>query len=152
MCIFFAFGAHAFIWATTSATVRQRAVPLDLQGRVGSVNLVGVYGGLVIGSGIGGLLAQRWGVTAPFWFAFVGSTLFVALIWAPLAHVIRNRSRTGPVGWVRCPLSWCSVVLTFSPPCPTRSGSRSTRPCLDPPHVLHTALRGRSAHADAAEM
>ena len=49
--IFFVFGAHAFVWSTTSVTVRQRAVPTELQGRVGSVNTVGVFGGLVIGSG-----------------------------------------------------------------------------------------------------
>jgi MFS family permease len=49
MSIFFVFGAHAFIWGTTSITVRQRAVPTALQGRVGSVNTVGVFGGLVIG-------------------------------------------------------------------------------------------------------
>jgi len=30
--IFFVFGAHAFIWGTTSITVRQRAVPTALQG------------------------------------------------------------------------------------------------------------------------
>ncbi len=85
--IFFVFGAHAFVWGTTSVTVRQRAVPTALQGRVGSVNLVGVFGGLVIGSGIGGLIAQRWGVSAPFWFAFVGSAVFVVLIWRQLAHI-----------------------------------------------------------------
>ncbi|MDT4960066.1 MAG: hypothetical protein QOD31_3865, partial [Pseudonocardiales bacterium] len=45
MPIFFVFGAHAFIWGTTSITVRQRAVPTELQGRVGSVNTVGVFGG-----------------------------------------------------------------------------------------------------------
>src|SRR5215210_8017347 len=52
MPVFFV-GAHAFVWGTTSVTVRQRAVPQALQGRVGNVNLVGVYGGLVIGSAIG---------------------------------------------------------------------------------------------------
>jgi len=87
MVIFFAFGAHAFIWGTTSITVRQRAVPTELQGRVGSVNLVGVFGGLVVGSAVGGVLAQHWGVTAPFWFAFVGSALFVVLIWGQLSHI-----------------------------------------------------------------
>ncbi|MCL3861809.1 MFS transporter [Actinotalea sp. K2] len=87
MPIFFVFGAHAFIWGTTSITIRQRAVPSALQGRVGSVNLVGVFGGLVLGSGLGGLLAERWGVTAPFWFAFIGSTVFVVLIWRQLAHI-----------------------------------------------------------------
>lgn len=87
MAIFFVFGAHAFIWGTTSITVRQRAVPTELQGRVGSVNGVGVYGGLVLGSAIGGVIARHWGVTAPFWFAFVGSALFVVLIWGQLAHI-----------------------------------------------------------------
>ncbi|WP_280139631.1 MFS transporter [Nocardioides lianchengensis] len=85
--VFFVFGAHAFVWGTTSVTIRQRAVPTALQGRVGSVNLVGVYGGLVVGAGLGGLLAQHGGVTAPFWFAFAGSAVFVVLIWRQLSHV-----------------------------------------------------------------
>ena len=87
MAIFFVFGAHAFVWGTTSVTVRQRAVPTALQGRVGSVNTVGVFGGLVVGSAVGGLLAQWYGVTAPFWFAFAGSAVFVVLIWKQLAHI-----------------------------------------------------------------
>jgi predicted MFS family arabinose efflux permease len=87
MPVFFVFGAHAFIWGTTSVTVRQRAVPQALQGRVGSVNLVGVFGGLVIGSGIGGLLAQHFGLAAPFWFAFGGSAVFVVLVWRQLRHI-----------------------------------------------------------------
>ena len=53
----------------------------------GAVNLVGVFGGLVVGAAIGGLLAQHWGVTAPFWFAFVGSAVFVVLIWRQLSHI-----------------------------------------------------------------
>ena len=91
------FGAHAFVWGTTSVTIRQRAVPTELQGRVGSVNLVGVFGGLVVGAGIGGLLAQRYGVTAPFWFAFVGSAIFVVLIWRQLGTSRTPTSRTRPV-------------------------------------------------------
>lgn len=87
MGIFFVFGAHAFVWGTTSVSIRQRAVPVDLQGRVGSVNTVGVYGGLVIGAVIGGILGRELGVTAPFWFAFIGSAIFVVLIWRQLAHV-----------------------------------------------------------------
>jgi MFS family permease len=90
LAIFFVFGAHAFIWGTTSTTVRQRAVPFELQGRVGSVNMLGVCGGLVIGAGVGGPLARHWGVTAPFWFAFVGSALFVVLIWRQLTHIAHD--------------------------------------------------------------
>ena len=90
MPVFFVFGAHAFVWGTTSITIRQRAVPTELQGRVGAVNLVGVYGGLVVGAAIGGVIAQRWGVTAPFWFAFVGSAVFVVLIWGQLSHIAHD--------------------------------------------------------------
>ena len=87
MGIFLVFGAHAFVWGTTSVTVRQRAVPMELQGRVTSVNTVCTFGGLVIGSALGGALAQVVGITAPFWFAFAGSAVFVALIWRQLSHI-----------------------------------------------------------------
>jgi len=87
MVIFFVFGAHAFVWGTTSVTIRQRAVPIELQGRVGAVNTVGVFGGLVVGSGVGGALARAFDVTAPFWFAFVGSAVFLVLIWRELRHI-----------------------------------------------------------------
>ena len=85
--VFFAFGAHAFIWGTTSITIRQRAVPAALQGRVTSVNSLGTFGPLVAGSLIGGALAERWGVTAPFWFAAAGSAVFVVAIWRQLRHI-----------------------------------------------------------------
>ena len=91
--VFLVFGAHAFIWGTTSVTIRQRVVPTKLQGRVGSVNMVGTYGGLVIGSGIGGVLAQHYGITAPFWFAFIGSALFVVVIWRQLSHISHEDQR-----------------------------------------------------------
>lgn len=87
MAIMFVFGAHAFVWGTTSMTVRQRAVPLRLQGRVNSVNLIGSFGGLVLGSVVGGSLAEQWGVTAPFWFAAAGSAVFVVAIWRQLRHI-----------------------------------------------------------------
>ena len=78
---------HAFVWGATSATVRQRAVPIELQGRVGSVYMIAVFGGLVVGSAVGGALASRFGVTAPFWFAFGGSALFVVLLWHELTRI-----------------------------------------------------------------
>ncbi|MFB9477247.1 MFS transporter [Nonomuraea salmonea] len=88
--IFLVFGAHAFIWGTTSVTVRQRAVPQELQGRVGSVNTICVYFGLVVGSLIGGTLATHLGVAAPFWFAFAGSAAFVVLLWRQLLHIAHD--------------------------------------------------------------
>ena len=87
MLILFGFGAYAFVWGAVSAAVRQRAVPTEFQGRVGSVYGVGVYGGIVIGSGLGGVIAEQWGLVAPFWFACVGSGLTLALVWRQLAHI-----------------------------------------------------------------
>jgi MFS family permease len=85
--IMFGFGLYAFIWATISTTVRQRLVPMELQGRIASVNMVGVFGGLVIGQFLGGLIAQTWGLTAPWWFAFAGSAVTLLLVWRPISHI-----------------------------------------------------------------
>jgi MFS family permease len=85
--IMFGFGAYAFIWGTISTTVRQRLVPLQLQGRIASVNMVGVFGGLVIGQLLGGLIAQAWGLTAPWWFAFAGSAITLLLVWRSISHI-----------------------------------------------------------------
>lgn len=81
------FGGHAFVWGTASTVVRQRAVPDELLGRVTGVYSVGVIGGMVVGTPIGGLLARTFGITAPFWFGFLGSALLVAGLWRELAHV-----------------------------------------------------------------
>ena len=85
--IFFVFGIHEAAWGTTASTIRQRAVPTEFQGRVASVYLVGVFGSLVVGAALGGLIAGLWGVTAPFWFAFVGSGLILAGIWRQLDQI-----------------------------------------------------------------
>ncbi|CAA9216451.1 MAG: Uncharacterized MFS-type transporter [uncultured Blastococcus sp.] len=87
MTIMFVFGVHAFVWGTTSRTVRMRAVPNQLQGRVGSLYSIGVFGGIVAGQALGGVIARIWGLTGPFWFAFVGSAVILALIWRQLAHI-----------------------------------------------------------------
>ena len=69
LIVFVIFGAHASVWATTS-TLHS-----------------GVVGGIVAGSAIGGLAASAWGISAPFWFAFVGSALILAVIWRSLPRI-----------------------------------------------------------------
>jgi predicted MFS family arabinose efflux permease len=81
------FGGHAFVWGTTSETIRQRAVPNELLGRVGGVYRVAIIGGLVVGTPLGGLLAGTFGITAPFWFGFFGSALLVVLLWREFDHI-----------------------------------------------------------------
>jgi predicted MFS family arabinose efflux permease len=115
LIVFVIFGAHAFIWGTTSTSVRQRAVPAQFQGRVGSVYLTGVVGGIVIGSALGGLVASVWGVTAPFWFAFAGSALILALIWRSLLQIAHADEQT----------------RADAPPKGTDDGSTETGHCAD---------------------
>lgn len=96
--IMFGFGAYAFVWGTISTTVRQRLVPMQLQGRIASVNMVGVFGGLVIGQLLGGLIAQAWGLTAPWWFAFAGSGITLLVVWRSISNITAARPviDTGP--------------------------------------------------------
>jgi predicted MFS family arabinose efflux permease len=84
------FGAHAFIWGTTATVARQRAVPDALMGRIGGLYRAGVYLGIVIGTPIGGLLARSFGITAPFWFAFVGSAILVVVLWREFGHIAHD--------------------------------------------------------------
>jgi predicted MFS family arabinose efflux permease len=103
MAIMVAFGAHAFVWGATSSTIRQRAVPTGLQGRVGSLNQISVFGSLTVGFALGGVIAHRWGVVAPFWFAFVGSAAFLVLIWGQLAHIAHADESSAPMPPVASP-------------------------------------------------
>lgn len=82
-----ALGIHEVVWGTTSTTVRQRMIPPSLMGRVTSVYMLGNVGGAAIGSLIGGVIAQRFGVTAPFWFGFFGSAIVLLVIWRSLVEI-----------------------------------------------------------------
>lgn len=92
---FVVFGAHAFVWVTTSTTIRQRAVPDALLGRVSGIYRVGVNLGIVVGAPIGGVLASQFGITAPFWFGFVGSAILVALLWREFRHIAHDAEADG---------------------------------------------------------
>lgn len=82
------FGLYAFVWGSLGSALRQRAVPDALQGRVGSVYVLGIFVGLIVGQGLGGVIATHWGLAAPFWFAFVGSALTLAALWRQLDLVV----------------------------------------------------------------
>jgi MFS family permease len=87
MVTFAVFGVHTAVWGTTATSIQQRAVPREFQGRVGSVYMIGLQAGLVVGAALGGVIARRWGITAPFWFAFVGSAIILAAIWSSLTQI-----------------------------------------------------------------
>lgn len=98
MVVMFLFGVHAFVWGTTSRTVRQRAVPTEFQGRVSSVYMLGLMGGLVIGQALAGPLATLGGITAPYWFAFAGSALMLVLVWRQLMLIAHDSPAADPTG------------------------------------------------------
>lgn len=87
MAIMVLFGAYAFVWGSLSSAVRQRATPMEYQGRVGSVYWVGLVGGLLLGQFLGGVIAGHFGAAAPFWFAFAGSGTTLVLVWRQLDHI-----------------------------------------------------------------
>jgi MFS family permease len=84
------FGAHAFIWGTIATVVRQRGVPDALLGRVTGVYRVAIVGGMVIGAPLGGLIARTFGITAPFWFGFLGSAVLVTVLWRQFDRIAHS--------------------------------------------------------------
>jgi predicted MFS family arabinose efflux permease len=78
------FGMHTMVWGVIVVSLRQRVVPPNLLGRVGSVYSLLDLGGAAVGSLLGGLLAQRLGITAPFWIAAAAMVLIAVAAWHPL--------------------------------------------------------------------
>ena len=50
---------------------------------------------VVIGTPIGGLLARNFGITAPFWFGFIGSTLLVTVLWRHFDNIVHAGEGSG---------------------------------------------------------
>ncbi|TDW71158.1 MFS transporter [Kribbella pratensis] len=85
------FGVHAVVWGIVSTTTRQLVTPDALMGRVNSVYLLASVGGAAIGSALGGVLAQQFGLAAPFAIAFVAMVFMTAIAWRPLRHISVRR-------------------------------------------------------------
>jgi MFS family permease len=77
----FAFGVHGALWSIVGSSLRQRLTPPELLGRVGSTNLFIVAGGNCLGAILGGVVAARFGITAPFWAGFVVAAVVTAATW-----------------------------------------------------------------------
>ncbi|MFI0420229.1 MFS transporter [Spongiactinospora sp. 9N601] len=97
--ILIVFGVHTMVWNVVVNTVRQRAVPDRLQGRVVGVYSLMDLGGAALGSLLGGLFARTLGLTAPFWIAFGCMVAVTAAAWRPFraaTTVTRPAPRTPP--------------------------------------------------------
>ncbi|GIJ25198.1 MFS transporter [Micromonospora qiuiae] len=94
------FSLHGMIWGVTVASIRQRLVPAELRGRVGSTYALLDLGGAALGSLLGGLIASAWTLTTPFWIAAGTVAVVAALAWRPLGEAeAANEVTTGnPAG------------------------------------------------------
>ncbi|MGC5285413.1 MFS transporter [Micromonospora sp. DT231] len=78
------FSIHAMVWGIVVTSTRQRVVPPDLRGRVGSVYALLDLGGAALGSLLGGLFASVWEITTPFWIAAAMMATITVVAWRPL--------------------------------------------------------------------
>ncbi|MEV4496982.1 MFS transporter [Micromonospora arborensis] len=92
----FAFGVHGGLWNIVSNSLRQRLTPPNLQGRVASTNLFVAAGGNCVGALLGGLLAARFGITAPYWVGLVVAIGVSAATWRVFDRAAVARAYADP--------------------------------------------------------
>lgn len=78
------FGVHTMVWGVIVTTLRQRAVPDRLLGRVNGAYALFDAGGASLGLLLGGVLARAFGITTPFWLAGAAMTVVTVAAWRPL--------------------------------------------------------------------
>jgi MFS family permease len=83
--VFALFGFHAMTWSVISVSLRQELIPARLLGRVNSAYALFGFGSLSLGAVAGGVLAARYGLTAPFWCSFVAMTVLTLACWPILS-------------------------------------------------------------------
>ena len=99
---FFAFGVHGSLWSIVGGSLRQRLTPPHMLGRVGSTNLFIAAGGNCVGALLGGVIASDFGLTAPYWVAFVVAVAVAAATWrvfdrATVSHAYADHVGSGQV-------------------------------------------------------
>ncbi len=75
---------HAVLFSVCMISLRQRLVPDSLRGRVNAVSKLFGLAGLTVGAGIGGVLASRFGLPAPFLAGAVVFALCAIIAWLNL--------------------------------------------------------------------
>ena len=77
----FVFGVHSALWTIVANSLRQRLTPPEMLGRVTSTSLFIAAGGNCVGAMLGGVIAARFGITAPYWAGFVVAVIVSATTW-----------------------------------------------------------------------
>jgi MFS family permease len=86
----FAFGVHGALWTIVGSSLRQRLTPPEMMGPVASTGLFIAAGGNCVGAVLGGVIAARFGITAPYWAGFVVAALVSAAVWDLLTRLLEG--------------------------------------------------------------
>jgi MFS family permease len=78
---FAVFGVHAALWTIVTGSLLQRLTPAAMMGRAGSTYLFLATAGNAFGALLGGVVAARFGLTAPYWIGFVVAAAVTAATW-----------------------------------------------------------------------
>jgi MFS family permease len=97
----FAFAVHGALWGIVGSSLRQRLAPPEMLGRIGSSVLFVAAGGNCVGALLGGVIANTFGITAPYWVGFVVAIIVSAATWrvfdrATIAQVYREQPTPTP--------------------------------------------------------
>jgi MFS family permease len=95
-CALFAFGVHGALWGIVASSLRQRLTPPEMLGRVGSTTLFISAGGNCVGALLGGAVATRFGLTAPYWVGFVVAVAVTAATWRVFNRATVSRAYATP--------------------------------------------------------
>jgi predicted MFS family arabinose efflux permease len=96
--VLFAFGVHDSLWGIVGNSLRQRLTPPEMLGRVGSSMLFVAAGGNCAGALLGGVIAGQFGLTAPYWVAFVVAVIVSASTWRIFSRATVAAAYAQPAG------------------------------------------------------
>ena len=95
----FAFGVHGTLWGIVGSSLRQRLTPPEMLGRVSSTILFIAACGNGVGALLGGVIAARFGLTAPYWAGFfVVAITLSASTWRVFNRAAVARAYAEPTG------------------------------------------------------
>lgn len=84
------------LWTMVTSSLRQRLTPPDMLGRIGSTNLFIAAGGNCAGALLGGLVASRFGITAPYWAGFAVAIAVSATTWRVFSRATMQEAFARP--------------------------------------------------------
>ena len=89
-------GGMSVLWNVVTVSARQQIIPTNLFARVNSVYRLLAWGTMPIGAFLGGFIANRYGLAAPFWVASAGHGLLIiaAVAWLSTDNIDAARAES----------------------------------------------------------